>query len=311
MKNLFALFILSLSINGFSQSVWVDQNATWHYDYWNITEQGFYRIEYNQDTLLGGENCQMIEAFQSKFVTDQFGEMHHIGPTLTSTNYTYVNGDTVFYWRDNQFYTLFNFGALIGDQWLIGSNNIDSSSNLCNDSSFVEVIDTGSVTINSNQYRTISLASTDGSYLRLAGVFVERFGLYSASSGNHIFPRETSCDTTISWHPNYYTFKCFEDDSFTLYNPSGEDCEYLLTHLSNEEIEVQKLASFPNPVSEMLKVQMNGEGVLELYNQIGQVVIQQNHYNQSVIEMDAVPTGIYLLRLRIGESVYTEKILKH
>ncbi|MEO9533050.1 MAG: T9SS type A sorting domain-containing protein [Crocinitomicaceae bacterium] len=309
MKKVYAMLLLAMSFSSFSQ-VWIDQNATWHYDYWGVAEEGFFKLEYNQDSLINGENCQVIESYQSKFVTDQFGQMHHIGPTLKSTNFTYVNGDTVFYWKDDQFFTLFDFGASIGDQWQIGSTNSNGDP-VCDDSSFVVVVDTGTVIINSNSYRTISLETTAGSSLRFGGVFVERFGQIGSNYGFHTFPGVETCDTNVITEYYGITFKCFEDDSFTLYNPSGEDCEYLLTHLSNEEIAVQKLASFPNPVSEMLKVQMNGEGVLELYNQIGQVVIQQNHYNQSVIEMEAVPTGIYLLRLRIGESVYTEKILKH
>ena len=39
-------------------------------------------------------------------------------------HYTSVSGDTVFYLKNDQFYVLYNFGANIGDQWIIAENGI-------------------------------------------------------------------------------------------------------------------------------------------------------------------------------------------
>ena len=93
--------------------------------------------------------------------------------------------------------------------------------------------------INSVNYRTITLATPDSSSLRLNGIFVERFGFMDSNQPFQPFPQTNYCDGAIyEW--NIVTFKCFQDDAFSLYNPSNEDCEYYLTHLSSEELSQNK-----------------------------------------------------------------------
>ena len=115
MKTLLLLVILTVSMTSTSQ-VWVEQNANWHYDYWNIGYAGFYEMEYVQDTMVGGVLCQQLETTSYQFGYNQTMTLNLINTFSFPTQFTYVSGDTVFYWNENQFFTYLNFGSNIGDQ---------------------------------------------------------------------------------------------------------------------------------------------------------------------------------------------------
>lgn len=292
-----------------SSQVWVEQNATWHYDYWNIGSGGFYRLEYTQDTVVGGQICQKIATKKFSFASDQFGTIQLQDSTELPPQFTYVSGDTVFYWNDNQFFTLFHFGADIGDQWLIGASNPQALST-CSDSSFVEVTDTGSVTINAVSYRTITLEPVDSSSLGLSGVFVERFGFLDHNQPFLPFPREMHCDGTIVEY-DILSFKCFEDDALSLYNPSGEDCEYYLTHLTVDENHLSHASIYPNPFTDFIEIIYLNDGTLTIYNAQGALIESRNYFSSEKIDLSHLQAGFYLFEFReTFDSIFQLRVLK-
>ena len=130
-------------------------------------------------------------------------------------HYVYHSGDSVFHLENDQFHLLFDFGAQVGDEWLI---SIDTASfdPLCGDSSFVKVIGTGIESLNGTNYRYLDLETIPGSPKYLFGRFSE----------------------------------CFEDNALT-YNPTSGDYEHYLTQL---QLGVYDLEGFifqvnPNPTA--------------------------------------------------------------
>lgn len=272
---------------------WVQHDATWHYDFWNVASGGFYKLSYSEDTLIGGTLCQRIDTKKYTFISDQFGTIQLQDSSQFAPQYTYTNGDTVFYWNDNQFFTLFNFGANIGDQWLIGTSN-PQAFGVCSDSSFVEVIDAGSVTIHSTNYRTITLATVDSSAIGLSGVFVERFGFLDSNQAFLPFPRTMNCNGDVIEY-DILTFKCFEDDSLSLYNPSGEDCEYYLTHLDLEELPKNNVTVHPNPFREWINISTSTSGEFTLYDVKGTELEHHSFSEGTNIKLSHLKHGLYLL----------------
>ncbi len=99
MKKLTTLMIvfISLSLQG---QVWIDQGATWHYD-WSGTLPAFSKIEYIGDTVINNKSCQQLEVRSYMFSPIEVGaELHSEN---TSYEYTYANGDTVFYLVNDEF----------------------------------------------------------------------------------------------------------------------------------------------------------------------------------------------------------------
>ena len=163
--------------------------------------------------------------------------------------------------------------------------------------------------INSNSYRTISLETTAGSSLRFGGVFVERFGQIGSNYGFRTFPGVETCDTNVVTEYYGFTFKCFEDDSFTLYDPSGEDCEYLLTHLGNEELKESSIRLYPNPSTDFITVDAKVNGSLEITDNLGRSVFKAAHSNSSSIDIRIYPPGLYYLKLTSNKTAEIKKFI--
>lgn len=82
--------------------------------------------------------------------------------------------------------------------------------------------------------------------------------------------------------------------------------------LSVQSIKNKKLLIYPNPVKDVLKLQIpQGEKILsfEVYNAVGQKVAQ--FADQKEVSMDSLKPGLYIVKvLTDKESVYTTKIIK-
>ena len=295
--------------------VWIDSGATWHYDYDANWWGGFYKLVYSQDSLINGQLCQLIETVVHTFgisAPPPDDQIVYFGNDTLDPNFTYVSGDTVFYLDNNEFFPLFSFGALIGDSWVISTTPMSGS--MCNDTSRVEVIDTGHIVLNSSSYRYIVLQPTPNSPRVLSGIFVERFGDFGGSYGYHyLFPLGYNCDSMIIVEYSTFKFKCFEDNSFSLYNPSGEDCEYLLTHLDFEENVNSTFSVYPNPSSGNITIEtsINESYQIDIYNLLGEMVSSFKVAGEiNTIDVSDLSNGIYSVRLHSSEEHFeTVKIL--
>ncbi len=295
--------------------MWIDNGAEWHYDWDAIWWVGFDKFNYTGDTLIDGQFCQKIESVRYTFYPAYPGSpVIFEGTGALAEHYTYVSGDTVF-WRDQgQFFVMLNFGAVPGDQWMVST---DPASGDCDDTSYTEVVDTGTVIINSTSYRYIDIQPTSNSPIGHVGRFVERFGNMSSGFGyfSYPFPSWVQCDSlTGIYEWGAFAFKCFSDDSFTLYNPSGEDCEYLWTHLDISEIGSQEFLIYPNPVVDDVTIQSNGKPYdLLISNSSGQILYSQYEISSSeyVVDLSRFESGIFFLRIESAGEILYKKILKH
>lgn len=236
------LFFLCTKLN--AQQTWIGQNAVWHYDYWTVGEQGFITVSYTNDVVIDGHNCQHLEGVMHRFLPQQDGSTVYM-PSAFNNWDTYVSGDTVFYRNGLEFNILYNFGAQQGDQWIIDT---DFEAFGCNDTSSLEVDTTFTTTVAGITMTQMDVFGVPGSTFSTNGPILSRIGYVNQQfSENFLFPYIRACDQTTMEY--YYTkFKCYEDDDFS-YNPSGDDCEYLLTHLGAKEQSAQSgLYLSPNPV---------------------------------------------------------------
>lgn len=251
----------------YNAQVWVKPNATWHYDFSTIGYGGFMKIEHIADTLIDSKNSMVFETTINAFTGSQNGTINLYFSDTLQRNYTYVNGDTVFYWKNNQFEVLYNFSEAAGGEWMLGSEIEEMY--MCNDTSIVEVISSDFVTISETNYRALTLQSNNSSPFRFEGKFNERFGAYEGNGPwSFLFPNFASCDPTIIFEYYTFTFKCFQDDEL-FYNPNGEDCEYLLNHLNLFDLENNILNIHPNPT--------NGLTWIDSRESIKNIQLQDSH----------------------------------
>lgn len=299
---LISLTLMSLCTNA---QVWVDSGAVWHYDFSNLSTGGYAKYVYEKDTIILNKSCQKITKSYMEFYFDINGILHYWGETYSGANYTYVSGDTVFYFQDNQFFVMYNFGASIGDTWIVSTTN---DLGFCKDTSRVEVTETGNMMINGTSYRYINLVPTPNSSKGLKGKYVERIGCISTGTGDlqTLFPSEYQCDS-LPYNVEFplYKFRCFEDQSFPLYNVANEDCEALFDHVGIQQTSSFDFDCYPNPTEGNINLNIsNTENYsIELYTIQGSLLKSyKNNSNTSTIDISNLPNGIYLIQIRISET---------
>ena len=297
-KNL-ALVLLTLTFSTYAEcQVWIDNGATWHYDFWNVATEGFYEYKYTGDTLIDSHECQKIVG--SRYAYGLSGpdfEPAFFGQSDLGTHYTYVSGDTVFYRNNEEFFVLFDFGATAGDSWIISTTTFE----ICGDTSYVYVTETGTITIGGETYRTITLETDADASYGIEGVFCERFGNISGGGPfTDLFPHEFECDSltdvmVIEWDMS--TFKCYEDDSFELYNPSGEDCDWWRVNLGVKTEEKADLGIYPNPATDFIFIDgIISESQYEILNLNGQIV-QTGEITTNKVAINSLNSGVYFIQM--------------
>jgi len=301
MKHILFIIALSFTVNATSQ-IWIDINATWNFGFDGAFYGGIDEFNYSSDTIVDGVTCQKIEVTRVQHFPQSDGSIVLGAPSNWLAGITYVNGDTVFYRNNDEFFPLLNFSAQVGDSWVIATVNPDTS-NMCGDTSKVMVTQTGTMTINSVIYRTLTLESVANSSYYFQGTFVERFGQISTEHGVALFPIQNQCDPNAIIEWSYNSFRCFEDDSFSSYNPSGTSCNY---YLGVEEVDSQVFSIYPNPSSTILNIELElAESTsCSIFNSLGEMIMAQElNSNQSVLNISELTSGLYLIK--IGEKATT------
>lgn len=286
-----------------SQS-WIQKGSMWHYDYWNLGPVGFYKLNYDRDTIIDGHNCQIITDTVYTFYTTQNNTVLFASKSSRDTEYTYNQGDSVFHYRDSTFYLLYNFGAKIGDSWLISNYTTWG----CQPTTLL-VTDTGHISINNKNLRWIYVESNAGGKYWMSGKVIETIGFFQSNNqsiNTTIFPREVICDSTIAVEYDFLNFKCYSDSTGLVYNPSGEDCEYYWIHqsINNTESSDFTINVYPNPTSSSTSFNFSSPLTencnLYLYSSTGkQLVVNEIKKGTTNLDIDLsnMSSGIYYYKI--------------
>ncbi|MBP6977251.1 MAG: T9SS type A sorting domain-containing protein [Bacteroidales bacterium] len=310
-----SIILLALLVHySASTQVWIDSGAVWHYDYWCIGGMGFIKYTYSKDTVIQDKKCQQIDATEFRFTISQYDSVILLGEFPRKANFTYVSGDTVFYLNNGEFFILYDFGAAIGDQWIISTTNDGFSE--CDDTSRIVVTDTGSIILNDTKYRYITVQPSSNSSIGLKGTYIERFGNIDLEGFpfQYLFPNMFECDSItgiIEWE--FLKFKCFEDNSFTLYNPSSEDCEYFLTYLGTNEPDRDEISCYPNPAKDIIKIKYDfkGEVFVQIFSNQGTLVDSFNMTpHTEIIDISQLKQGMYLIKFQTDQGNFLSRIIK-
>jgi len=303
-KTAILMFIYSIGISAYGQT-WINPGAQWHFGYGGLATVGFIKVNYTSDTLIMERNCQKLEQLQYIFSFNSITQQWYmLGTRKLAAEFTSLSGDTVFWYKNDTFHVLYNFGAQPGDSWDMG---FDTSRFKCS-KSIIHVDSVKSVELNGSTFRCLYLTSSYNASWYFQGWVCEKFG----NMNGYLFPMENVCDSTIIVEANDIRFACYEDSSFALLNLSGRDCEYFLKLISIPEREDKRIYVSPNPVQDKLLVYTYGA------NTVSQVTIfdvqgkQMGIYTYSEIDLMEYKSGLYFVKIDFsnGEVIH-QKILKH
>ena len=91
----------------------------------------------------------------------------------------------------------------------------------------------------------------------------------------------------------------------------GIECETAINELSSNGLSV-----YPNPVSDKLKLNLNnndtGNKYLTIFNTMGEVVIKETlSDNEHILDLKALPSGVYLITVISEQGTISRKIIKN
>jgi hypothetical protein len=294
------ILTFGISFNVSSQ-VWIQPGAVWHYETISLGSVGFIKVEYEKDTIIANKLCNKLKAVNYVFgILDPNGTFGLAMKEQLKANYTYCNGDTVFYLVNDKFQILYNFGAKPGDTWNLGVSSILQE---CPDSS-VKVDSIGTITINSKSYRWISVSPTQYSGISLRGKIIERIGAVAG----YLFPGVNCCDPNMQCDLGVEYFRCFQDDNFPLYNVSNKDCEhYLKTNITAFD---SFKGLYPVPTKDKLNLGSNNIVSVKIISMDG-VVQCEPEVIRNQIDLSDFKSGIYLVVMKDKQGrIHTHKAIK-
>jgi len=103
------------TISANAQVATPEKGSVWIYKYGNIGSRGPVLANYDRDTMIDGKSAIVLdETFYDTYRDPgkpEIDTIKRLGSIL------YIEDSTVFYWNTNQFDTLYDFGAEIGEEW--------------------------------------------------------------------------------------------------------------------------------------------------------------------------------------------------
>jgi hypothetical protein len=319
MKQLLLYIVAFFSITVATAQVWCPPGATWHFKRGGpyYSTDGVMELAYAGDVTQLGVSCKKLDAAFT-------GITMYSSPNVITQNfntyYTHLTNGVLYILNGSRFDTIVNFNALPGDKWLRpGFDSVGSGG--CNSRRPYTVIDTGHVMVNGSNLKKVT-ASYLGFYnngptntytFAVQQTFVERILFYGWASYN-LFPIDCERDNIIGGPP-VTSFRCYEDDSFPLYNISNYGCGSL-TGIKSLQENADNIVIYPNPAEDRLTLELPNAShySLQLTDMLGNNRPLAAEMGDSKLRADlgAIPPGIYFIQvLENGRLVGIEKLVKN
>lgn len=298
----FLLLIQFISFISFLKAQnWAASGAVWHYSYSNFTFDGYIKIEKLGDTIINGYSCDILQKTRIGY--------NYISSSNETTSlgreYTRLSNDTVYNFRNSQFYILYRFNAIPGDSWLIAGNNIN-----CSTTDLITVDSIGTIVINSITLRYIWTSASSANGWKFTDKVVEKIG-----GVGYMFP-EPYCLVDIN---EGGPFRCYNDSVLWSYQTGIVPyCDF--TNQITEQPLTNRIGFvYPNPFSKSTTIflpnqKKDSKLVLKIFNAFGSEVAEYSNFrNEQLVEGEFLNEGIYLWIIynTNNEVISSGKIIKY
>ena len=296
MRTIIFTLILFVSTSCLAQN-WGKNNAVWHYEQINIQppfNEDFIKISTIGDTVILGEPTKII-----------LEERITLNDTITNKIFMKSDSNRVYLFEpsSNSFKLIYDFSALSGD-----TIEVFNYGWYANDSTTTIVVDSVS-TININgtilgvQYVSQLNSFVQGNFFFMDGIIIENIGWTG-----FMFPMDGLADP-----PYGGELRCFQDDIIGLYKRTAfDDCDYIETGMESLN-NSYNFSIYPNPANGVLNISISKEldltnAEISLVDISGRVILKQPVNSiETSINIDHLPNGAYVLKLRVGNEISTFK----
>lgn len=283
----------------FSQP-WAAPGATWHYSWQGLGYDGYVKIEKMYDTVIAGKTCDVLRKYHQ---WHNYGNGNNYAAYF-GYDYTYNDSGRVYCYRQGQFFKQYDFNAQPGDTWTVAGFSISN----CDSTGLIRVDSIGTMVINSNLLRWISVSPVGNSVFGFTGKIVEKIGPISCYMfAEMVFP----CVTDIS---EGGPFRCYADSIGLNYMiVSSFPCDNYFTG-TTEHFDEQKISLFPDPTSGKFHISLGiGTDVAEV-NIIDLLGKRRSLgcTSRGMADMDisAFDAGIYFIEIISAKGIHVKRLLK-
>lgn len=279
MKLVFLLLNILIGLCSSAQE-WAPIGATWHYRsliFEPPPQEGYHRFEVTADTVINGQMTRKVTS-----------------STYSSTIYTHdLDGLAVIFVPGlDLFDTLFDINAIPGDRW--GMVPLPEPM-WCSTESWVEVVDTGTTSLNAVQLRWLAVnyhyLAEEVEYLE-PDTIMERLG----PMAGFMLPHEW-CNQVVS--PGFISdLYCYSDALVEYIEPGIVDCDLAM---GLAQLAPTKLEVFPNPGKDRFTVSgLNGNTYtrITMRDAFGRVVQARNvTATNAELNTTDLRTGVYFVEI--------------
>lgn len=301
-------FILLLSLLGslgVTAQTWCPPSAEW---YFGIFDNGYVRVKYESDTIINSVTAKKL----SKYYEGVYLWWNANSPYsyYGTPEFMYEQNGVVYVWYNNNWDTLYDINATIGDTWRLAKQP-DIAGN-CDSTSTLTVIDTGTIIVSGVPLRYLDVVLNYGanwpSPQQPITKIIEVIGFIDA-----LLPYEFCNQTHDSFDAD--CLKCYSDENIPLYTycPSPSCTYYVIPSVNEHELN-NSLQISPNPASTILNINLpSNVSIVSIYNYAGQLVDQKMlSNNEQFVQLNIVhyPSGIYWLQVQGQDAVQVKKFVK-
>ena len=103
-----------------------------------------------------------------------------------------------------------------------------------------------------------------------------------------------------------YNFEAGKGYHFLATLVSPNDCITItVSGVGIQDVEASQFSIYPNPATDILTIE--GEGLAEVYNALGQLVISENVNGNAQLNVSNLETGVYFVRMNGGSQRFIKK----
>lgn len=290
-----------------AQYEWAPIGAEWYYsrpEGLMPPNEGYILYKVFKDTIIQERVVRQIKKTY----------FHANGKQITDLGYefTYLEDNVVYYFKDGDFYTLYDFNAQPGDKWAVyGHDNIGD---FCKYDPIGKVVvdSVSTITINNYELKVLYTSPDSSSKWGFQGAIIEKVG-----SLGHFLPMAVECAVDIPYENGM--LRCYQDSLFGkyktyLWEKSEYDCDLLKLFSYSNECSNIDIRVFPNPAKDYLNIRYGGSHSDAKINQFEIFDIHGKKYNTHISSekffIANLPRGFYILRITASNEFFSLPFLK-
>lgn len=279
------VFLESPSLKSFMKDVtepFAETGAIWHYSMATDNSEvlAYKTISHVSDTLIEDKLCsKMLEQDYEQSLGSQV------------FHYMYQRNDSVYFYKDGNFYLIYDFGAEAGDTITLGYYTTYSGAPLK-----MIINSTETIMVDGMPTRVQHITCGDGIIIEFGDKVIEGIG-----STSFMFPTlDMSKDGPL---------RCYADDNTaTFYNPyyngtlwNGEDCTQIIVSIN--ELPTTRHILFPNPAGESFRIDgLTVSTTYKVYSTSGNLIEEGPIAPAASVDINDFKPGVYFIQ--VGGTYY-------